>query len=166
MRNTGCSVCTQPITPRVHPLGGNHRPESRMRETRLSGSEGGGTEPNRSSLPLSIATGPARNCHCHFGRWSAADPGMRLETAAVGSSRTAVWLRSRFDRAPNALYKGRYHDQQATHRIRPGQIQGRPWQGAKVPGSDPFPIQNHIEGVQPADLAADSGPGLNAGQAT
>ena len=31
----------------------NHRLESRMRETRLSGSEGGGTEFNRFSLPLS-----------------------------------------------------------------------------------------------------------------
>ena len=30
----------------------NHRPESRMRETRLSGSEGGGAEINRLSLPL------------------------------------------------------------------------------------------------------------------
>ena len=30
----------------------NHRPESRMRETRLSGSEGGGAELNRLSLPL------------------------------------------------------------------------------------------------------------------
>jgi hypothetical protein len=31
----------------------NHRPESRMREIRTSGSEGGGVEPNRRSLPLS-----------------------------------------------------------------------------------------------------------------
>jgi hypothetical protein len=30
----------------------NHRPESRMRETRQSGSEGGGAEINRLSLPL------------------------------------------------------------------------------------------------------------------
>ena len=30
----------------------NHRPESRMRETRTSGSEGGGAEINRLSLPL------------------------------------------------------------------------------------------------------------------
>src|SRR5262245_41807090 len=33
----------------------NHRPESRMREIRTSGSEGGGIEPNRSSLPLSCS---------------------------------------------------------------------------------------------------------------
>src|SRR5262245_56681421 len=33
----------------------NHRPESRMREIRMSGSEGGGIEPNRSSLPLSCS---------------------------------------------------------------------------------------------------------------
>ena len=31
----------------------NHQLESRMRENRLSGSEGGGIEFNRSSLPLS-----------------------------------------------------------------------------------------------------------------
>jgi len=30
----------------------NHRLESRMRENRLSGSEGGGVEANRLSLPL------------------------------------------------------------------------------------------------------------------
>ena len=30
----------------------NHQPESRMREIRQSGSEGGGTETNRFSLPL------------------------------------------------------------------------------------------------------------------
>jgi hypothetical protein len=30
----------------------NHQLESRMREIRLSGSEGGGAESNRSSLPL------------------------------------------------------------------------------------------------------------------
>ncbi len=34
----------------------NHQLESRMRETRPSGSEGGGTEPNRSFLPLSSPT--------------------------------------------------------------------------------------------------------------
>jgi hypothetical protein len=31
----------------------NHQPESRLRENRMSGSEGGETEPNRSFLPLS-----------------------------------------------------------------------------------------------------------------
>ncbi len=31
----------------------NHQPESRMRETRPSGSEGGGTQTNEFSLPLS-----------------------------------------------------------------------------------------------------------------
>jgi hypothetical protein len=36
------------------PCGVNHQLESRMREIRLSGSEGGGTELNRSSLPLSL----------------------------------------------------------------------------------------------------------------
>ena len=35
----------------------NHRPESRMRETRTSGSEGGGPQSNAVSLPLS-ARGP------------------------------------------------------------------------------------------------------------
>ena len=34
----------------------NHQLESRMRETRSSGSEGGGTQTNESSLPLSRAT--------------------------------------------------------------------------------------------------------------
>jgi hypothetical protein len=34
-----------------------HQLESRMRETRLSGSEGGGGESNRLSLPLSYESG-------------------------------------------------------------------------------------------------------------
>ncbi len=36
----------------------NHRLESRMREIRTSGSEGGGIELNRSSLPLSKSADP------------------------------------------------------------------------------------------------------------
>jgi hypothetical protein len=41
----------------------NHRPESRMRETRQSGSEGGGAEINRLSLPLSGARAPWVETH-------------------------------------------------------------------------------------------------------
>src|SRR5208337_1485626 len=51
--------------------------ESRMRENRLYGSEGGGTEPNRSSLPLSKARSPddhkhqRENLHCYSQEYSA-----------------------------------------------------------------------------------------------
>ena len=45
---SGHSPCRrQPILTEV-----NHQPESRMRETRPSGSEGGGTQTNEFSLPL------------------------------------------------------------------------------------------------------------------
>jgi hypothetical protein len=48
----------------------NHQPESRVREIRSHGSEGGGTGSNRSSLPLSKAASPRRRAtggdHCEF----------------------------------------------------------------------------------------------------
>ena len=45
----------------------NHRPESRMREIRLSGSEGGGTELNRFSLPLSGFHQSGHMSRIHYG---------------------------------------------------------------------------------------------------
>ena len=48
-----CGLRTAHAQVRQSSLRKNHRLESRMRETRLSGSEGGGTELNRSFLPLS-----------------------------------------------------------------------------------------------------------------
>ena len=51
-----CLVSVHASFPSVNPhLRGNHQPESRMREIRQSGSEGGGAETNRPSLPLSKA---------------------------------------------------------------------------------------------------------------
>jgi hypothetical protein len=52
-----CLVSVHALFPSVNPhLRENHRLESRMREIRLSGSEGGGVESNRPSLPLSFMT--------------------------------------------------------------------------------------------------------------
>ena len=48
----GRSLRTAPVQIGPSSWRENHRPESRMREIRLSGSEGGGTRTTRSLLPL------------------------------------------------------------------------------------------------------------------
>jgi hypothetical protein len=50
----------------VSPYRDNHQLESRMREIRPSGSEGGGAELNRLSLPLSLVPSlrDENRCHC------------------------------------------------------------------------------------------------------
>ena len=53
LRSRGFSPLSKPVKPPVNPLDGNLRPESRMRENRLSGSEGGVAQSNVPFLPLS-----------------------------------------------------------------------------------------------------------------
>lgn len=54
-RNSGCSRCTRPgrKLPVLKEVKGNHQLESRMRENRTYGSEGGAAQINASFLPLS-----------------------------------------------------------------------------------------------------------------
>jgi Reverse transcriptase (RNA-dependent DNA polymerase) len=51
LRRRGCSLLHMPMRWRVNPLGGEPQPESRMREIRQSGSEGGGAKPIASPYP-------------------------------------------------------------------------------------------------------------------
>src|SRR5690606_23082086 len=61
----------------------NHQPESRMRETRLSGSEGGGAESNRLSLPLS-AHSPSSNPTASVALRSFVPPCLLFTVASAG----------------------------------------------------------------------------------
>ena len=55
----------QPISKSVNlDIRVNRQLESRMREIRQSGSEGGGAQPNALSLPLSLGTCGRRPLHC------------------------------------------------------------------------------------------------------
>jgi hypothetical protein len=64
-----------------------------MREIRLSGSEGGGFEPNRFSLPLSKVGSPHRNItRKSFGRHKEASRRYFFTTCSSGSQ-LERWLR-------------------------------------------------------------------------